>query len=270
MILRIVRTEIKDLVRDRGALLLTFALPIAFFSIFAVIFGSPGRQSTPKVHVIIVDEDHSETSQRIISALRQESALRVSTEPKADKTNKDARQVMPPYTRAAAENAVREGNAPVALVISKGFGNAPLTFGTQTGEKKIAMLCDTSDPIAPQMVSGLLQKAAMTAMPDVMASMGAKYIDEVARFTPKQKADVEERLNSLKKLTEGSEAKTQSGQGVASQADSIDFGGLIATDKRDVLGEKKKNPTIAFYAAAIGVMFLLFSASGAGGSLLDE
>jgi ABC-2 type transport system permease protein len=27
---------------------------------------------------------------------------------------------------------------------------------------------------------------------------------------------------------------------------------------------------ISFYAAAIGVMFLLFTASGAGGSLLDE
>ena len=44
----------------------------------------------------------------------------------------------------------------------------------------------------------------------------------------------------------------------------------IAVTTRDVVGENKNNPMVSFYAAAIGVMFLLFTASGAGGSLLDE
>src|SRR5687767_961444 len=47
-------------------------------------------------------------------------------------------------------------------------------------------------------------------------------------------------------------------------------GALIEVDIRDVLGESKKAPLIAFYAAGTGVMFLLFSASGAGGTLLEE
>jgi len=47
-------------------------------------------------------------------------------------------------------------------------------------------------------------------------------------------------------------------------------GGIIAADIRDVVGENKKNPLVAFYAAGIGVMFLLFSASAAGGAILDE
>jgi hypothetical protein len=46
--------------------------------------------------------------------------------------------------------------------------------------------------------------------------------------------------------------------------------GTVALEIRDVVGEKKRSPTIAFYAAGIGVMFLLFTASAAGGSLLDE
>jgi ABC-2 type transport system permease protein len=37
-----------------------------------------------------------------------------------------------------------------------------------------------------------------------------------------------------------------------------------------VVGENKKSPMVSFYAAGIGVMFLLFTASSAGGSLLDE
>lgn len=37
-----------------------------------------------------------------------------------------------------------------------------------------------------------------------------------------------------------------------------------------MVGENKNTPMVSFYAAAIGVMFLLFTASGASGSLLDE
>jgi ABC-2 type transport system permease protein len=51
---------------------------------------------------------------------------------------------------------------------------------------------------------------------------------------------------------------------------SSSFGGLIALQQRSVVGENKNNPTISFYAAAIGVMFLLFTASGSAGALLDE
>ena len=47
-------------------------------------------------------------------------------------------------------------------------------------------------------------------------------------------------------------------------------GGLVAVKVRDVLGEQKKNPTVAVFAAGLGVMFLLFSAAGAGGALIEE
>ena len=55
MISAIVRTALVSLRRDRGALALSFILPVVFFSIFAVIFG--GRHdTTSKVHVLVVDE----------------------------------------------------------------------------------------------------------------------------------------------------------------------------------------------------------------------
>jgi ABC-2 type transport system permease protein len=46
--------------------------------------------------------------------------------------------------------------------------------------------------------------------------------------------------------------------------------GLVAVETRDVLGQTKRNPTVTFYAAGLGVMFLLFSAAGAGGALIEE
>jgi ABC-2 type transport system permease protein len=47
-------------------------------------------------------------------------------------------------------------------------------------------------------------------------------------------------------------------------------GGPIAVQARAVVGQNKRSPMISFYAAAIGVMFLLFTASGSAGALLDE
>ena len=44
---------------------------------------------------------------------------------------------------------------------------------------------------------------------------------------------------------------------------------MVKLETTDVVGSKD-NPIIAFYAAGIGVMFLLFTATGAGGALLDE
>jgi ABC-2 type transport system permease protein len=45
-------------------------------------------------------------------------------------------------------------------------------------------------------------------------------------------------------------------------------GSMIAVKSRAVVGQNKD--MVSFYAAAIGVMFLLFTASGSAGSLLDE
>ena len=52
--------------------------------------------------------------------------------------------------------------------------------------------------------------------------------------------------------------------------DSGSSGGIIAVTARAVVGENKNNPMVSFYAAAIGVMFLLFTASGSAGALLGR
>ncbi len=80
MIRAIVRTAFIGLRRDRGALALSFILPIAFFTIFAVIFGGR-RDTTPKVSLLLVDEDHSTASQRLVRGLEHEGSLKVKTKP---------------------------------------------------------------------------------------------------------------------------------------------------------------------------------------------
>src|SRR5664279_1228620 len=75
MIAAIIRTGFLGLRRDRGAFLLSFVLPIAFFSIFALVAGGMGANSTPRVRVLIVDEDRSAISERLIRGLCREPSL---------------------------------------------------------------------------------------------------------------------------------------------------------------------------------------------------
>ncbi len=255
MIYAIVRTATVSLRRDRGALLLSFILPVVFFSIFAVIFG--GRHdSTPKVTVLVVDEDHSRVSQRLVQGLEREGSLVVKTRPAPVK---GAEQ--PDFTAATAEAAVKAGTAPVALIIPHGLGENPISFGPAGGNRPtIQLLEDSSDIVAPQMIFGLLQKVAMTSMPDLMAEQGSKYLDQFAGgLTPQQHDRLDQSLRGLRERQESGAAAPDSGNG-----------GIIAVTSRAVVGENKNNPMVSFYAAAIGVMFLLFTASGSAGALLDE
>ncbi len=242
--------------RDRGALALSFVLPIAFFSIFAVIFGGR-RDTTPKVTVLVVDEDHSTASQRLLKGLKSEQSLRVFSRPAAKKGVEQ-----PEYTAATAEAAVRAGDAPVALIVPKGFGEAPISFGANRERAAIQLLKDPSDMVAPQVVAGLLQKVAMTSMPDVLAEQGTQIVDKYSGgLTPEQRKRMDDSLSFLRREQENGD----------SQSDKGGFGdGIVSVKTRDVVGGSKSNPIVSFYAAAIGVMFLLFTSSGAAGSLLEE
>jgi ABC-2 type transport system permease protein len=108
-------------------------------------------------------------------------------------------------------------------------------------------------------VSGLLQKVAMTALPDAMAASGIAQMDRWgAGLTDDQKARLEGAMDRLR-------ARDRSG----AEADGAGSG-LVAVETRDVVGRTKKNPASALLAAGLGVMFLLFSAAGAGGALIEE
>jgi ABC-2 type transport system permease protein len=109
----------------------------------------------------------------------------------------------------------------------------PAGYAADVRASEIELLADRSDRVAPQIVAGLLQKVALGASLEVLARPDAPLAAPDA-------------------------------------LPSAAFARPIPVRVVDVLGEKKANPVIAFYAGGIAVMFLLFNAAGAGGSLLDE
>jgi ABC-2 type transport system permease protein len=262
MIATILRIFWINLRRDRVVWLLTFIVPVAFFSIFAIIFSGQGRASTPTVRVAIVDEDGSDFSKRLVATLEKEKSLRATTrlEPGEGDANNHPPVLYPKgLSRPVAEALVRDGKVAAAIVLPKGLGQA---FPNFSGERPtVEVLADTSDPVAPQMLSGMLQGLVLTAAPDAMMKAGFNELSKWGGpLTPEQQKVIASADQFLKRAGQGD---GKSGGAAAS--------GLLNVKVVDVLGQEKANPVVAFYAAATAVMFLLFScANGAGGSLLEE
>lgn len=259
MILTIVRSHWRMLRRSPVELLVTFIVPIVFFSIFALVFGGQGADKASKVEVAVVDEAKNELSIRLVQALQEEAALEVRTtvDPKVQGSS--------PLDRDGARALVKDGKISVAIVLPKGLA---IGFGPREGDKAapVDLYYDASDQIAPQIVAGLLQKTTMTAAPDLMAAESSKWMETFSGgLTPEQKANVDKWTGDLKRW----EAEKREA-GSRPTAASGGFEGLVPVRSVDVLREGKNKGIIAFYAAGIAVMFLLFACSGAGGALIEE
>jgi ABC-2 type transport system permease protein len=255
MIATIVRIGFRNLRRDRVVQMLVFVVPIVFFTIFSMVFGNQ-RNGTPRVTVAVVDEDHSDFSRRIVEALTREKALRIRTT-----VSPDGGEAL---DRAAAEKLVRDGDLPVAIVLPAGFGRGASFFGGGTGAPHVQLLADVSDQIAPQMTYGLLQKTVMTAAPDVLARSGIAQFDKYAGgLTPEQRTAVDRWMSDLHR-----DAASTSNPPQGDRAAELG----LPIDTVDVMRQApgSSNNIVSFYAAGLGVMFLLFSASGSSGSLIDE
>lgn len=230
MILHLVKSAWLQLSRDRAAQVLSFVVPLVFFSIFAVIFGggSGGGSKvtgTSRVRVVVVDESNTDKSRALIQALEADSGLRVITALPA--SARGGGQVGAPFTREIAERWVKAGDVSVALVLPAGIEHAIMNF--RSGESvKAILLSDPGDPVAARLLGGLLQRAAIR----VSASGGGAM-----------------------NLGENSEAEEMM---------------PLRFEERPVLGKKRESPMIAFYAASIAVMFIMFAAAGAGGALIEE
>ncbi|MHC4861070.1 MAG: ABC transporter permease, partial [Planctomycetota bacterium] len=251
----LVRIGWLSLKRDRVAMGLTFVLPIVFFSIFALIFGGMGDAAgggTEGVPVLLTDLDESEASTRLATALEEDPVLSVF-----------------PGGRSAEEawKKVRRGEAPVAVVIPAGFGER---FGDLPGlgseAASIELVYDESDPVARQIVAGMLQKAVMAAAPDLMMNRGVKMLEEFGgELTDAQRAAVETARTMMRRGGAG-EGSAPAGA----------FEGPVRvemTNVRDLEGDEDEGSggaMVAYYAAGIGVMFLLFSMAGAASTLLEE
>jgi|GEM_PF-2025115 len=217
MILSVARTHLARLRRDSAGFVLSFVVPIVFFSIFTVVFGGGGRSgSSMVVRLAVVDQDQSEMSRRYAEALGKHRNLSILPAPDASQGG----------ALAATEQAIRKGALPAAIVFPQGFGAQTLAGGDSAPSPSVVLLVDSaSNPFAAPVLSRVLEQIAVAQ----------RLQPEPAAVAT---AQVEEKL--------------------------------LKIETRDLLGAGKENPWIALSAAGLGVMFLFFTTSTAGGAIIDE
>ncbi len=143
------QVNLRRLLHNRVELSLTFVVPIAFFSIFALIFGgglSPG--TTPKIKVVAVDEVDSARSRAVVESLKENAGLRfMRDDDPASMSRQEVREM------------VRRGSLTMAVVLS------------QNGDQlDVDLLSDSSDQVAGQVVASLVARSLMIAEAEQNAS----------------------------------------------------------------------------------------------------
>ena len=245
MIMSVVRMSWSNIRQDRVVLLLGYLVPLAFFSIYAGI-AVLSRSSPPPgpaaARVLgIVDGDRSDTSRRFILQLRSQPGL--------------ALREGQPYDRDTAAAAMRDGQVGAVLAIPHGFAAAPLGFLPGGVPARLDLAVSQSDPLAASAYGGMVQQAALALTPDVLLGSGAQSVEGwVGGLTPDQRR----RLAATFKA----DGRAPGAVAQARQAVAITVSAVARPAAPD--------PTIAFYAAAMGVMTILFTATGAATSLIEE
>jgi len=231
MIATVVRVGLLRMWHGRTEILLTFVVPIVFFTIFAFIFDEQiGLGRSPRVDLAVVDEDATDLSREFVAELAEWDSLRLYTPPGQG----EGRFVF--SSADPARELVLAGTLPLAVVIPEGW-SAGLT---RPGEEAVVLrlLADPSDPVATQVVTALLAQTTGR----MVGEQGRQQLGALLGLSPDQLAE----------------------SPLAGLADPA------AIEVVDLFSASKANPVVSMYAAGIAVMFLLFGAVGNSGTLLEE
>ncbi len=239
MTLAILRAAFLLLLRDRGALLMALVVPVVFFMIFAEIFATAAGDQL-QLRIALVDEVKSDESTRLLAALTAEPAIR---------------PVPGELTRESARDLVRRGTADVGLII-RADGEA-LATAAGLAAPPLLLLVDPSRSVTATVLTGQLQRAYFTALPDLAVGRVAELIGtEFTTFTPEQQAEIAVGLKDLR-----NRAGTEQPAGWT-------FDELVERD--NVAGQNAALNNVAYYAGAVAFMFLLFAAAQSALGILDD
>ncbi len=239
MTLAILRAAFLLLLRDRGALLMALVVPVVFFMIFAEIFATAAGDQL-QLRIAIVDEVKSDESTRLLAALTAEPAIR---------------PVPGELTRESARDLVRRGTADVGLIIRA--DGEDLTTAAGLAAPPLLLLVDPSRSVTATVLTGQLQRAYFTALPDLAVGRVAEVIGTAfTTFTPEQQAEIDAGLKDLR-----NRAGTEQPAGWT-------FDELVERD--NVAGQNAALNNVAYYAGAVAFMFLLFAAAQSALGILDD
>jgi ABC-2 type transport system permease protein len=253
-ILAIVRKDLQLFSSDRRAVIMAIAVPIVIASFFGAIFSGQSNTGETRIPILIVDEDSGPISRAIVEAVSKDANLTVTT-----------------ATAADARATVQRGDAAVAVIVPKGFGDAAgRAFFSRDDKPQLQLLYDPSQTAERAMVRGILTGHVTEAVSREMftGERGRQLVDETLASldTSGMPADqarlLRDLLNSVKKYSDSTTLAASAPGGIA-----VPF-----TTKEDAVTARQD---VAYngYAhsfAGMGVQFILFAAIDLGVGILLE
>ncbi|MEM8736271.1 MAG: ABC transporter permease [Planctomycetota bacterium] len=245
MIRTVVKVSILRTWNSKQELLLIFVVPILFFSIFALIFSRGVGMSVKEVRVSVIDDEGSQLTQQITSAFFKRDEISSATG--VGKTSDDWQ------IERLARALISQVGTEVVVYFPEGYGRSTTSpqlagaFASAEGDVNkspdvpaVRILNEGTNPISAQVVQSALAQA--------IAKQQVRHA--AIPSAPVQLAST--RMNATRHMPSGRSSPAMNFQ------------------QDNVFASNKHQPKVAMYAAGIAVMFLLFSASGAGASLLEE
>lgn len=241
---------------NKQELALAFALPVLFFSLFALVFSRGIGQPLSSVRVSFVDDDRTPESLAMIRAACQHAEIRPVTG--LAHTHADW-----PIDRLARTLISRE-NAEVVVHIPAGF----TTQDPQAPHLSIGLLNEGTNQIAHRLVQACLAEAIAMQFAEANMQSALQSRPQFSLASARRSILAEPTTSPRPSLpthslpTHSRPADGQPADGEPAEPQVFQSVNAFASNKHQ--------PRVAMYAAGIAVMFLLFSASGTGASLLEE
>lgn len=228
------------LVRDRLGLALYGIVPVVFLTIFGLTFGGMDGEGGSAIKIAVVDLDDSTASRALISATEKNTRLALT--PLKDQST------------ASAKDAVARGKFPGAIVIPKGLGKA---LDGESALPPINFIFDSANPIAPELARGALYEAAGDALGAQLLARRLASLEKIAGPLTARQSTLRE---ALRKATPGAPSPAGDAQSNAP----------LPITETPSTARREGASLVTYYTGAIGMMFLLFSASTICGTLLEE
>ncbi len=272
MIGTVFRISLLRLWNNKHEVVLALAVPIMFFSIFALIFSRGVGETVRQVRVTFVDDDKTLESRAIIQAACRHQEI----QPTNGLWRTDADWPIEKLSKLLISQKAAE----VVVHIPAGF----TTQDPQAPNLSIQLYNEGTNPIAHRVVqAGLAEsialqfaeanmEAAFAQRPAVQPASATRLVTTPSTstatsssFSSPQTGSAHQRNDQRNDQRTDQRTEQRSPSVATSRGEEQQVFQSI-----DVFATNKHQPKIALYAAGIAVMFLLFSASGTGASLLEE
>lgn len=239
MSMAIFHAMVLGLLRDRGALLMSFFLPAVFFVIMAEIFTTTSGESL-QLNVVVKDELDDEVSGRLLSALQATPTLTLTSDPDLD--------------RDAVRALVKSGAYDIGLIVRA--DGEPLDSAGGFGAAPLLIVSDPARGVAIPMLAGQIRRAYFSALPDVaMGNVIGELENQFLTLTEAQHEAVAEGLLEMR-------SEAEAGREVGWSFEDL-------LEQESVAGGESVN-LVAYSAGAVAFLFLLFASVHGAVSLLEE